>query len=245
MNKLSGKVAVITGGNSGIGFATAKLFVEEGANVIIVGRREAAVKDAVENLGSRALGVTGDIAELATHEKVAALATKHFGGIDIYVANAGIITLSATNMVGIEEYDQQFAINTRGVFFGVQKIEHVLRNGGSIVLVSSIAAHKVLEGHAVYAGTKAAIEAFARNWAMEFKERGIRVNIVSPGPTQTPILAKIGIGPEAETHFANSIPLGRMGNSDELAGAVLFFASNESSFITGAKLNVDGGFTLV
>lgn len=248
MKKLTGKVAIVTGGNSGIGFAIARLFVDEGADVLIVGRRAEAVDAAVAELGPKAVGLTGDLADLATHDRVAAQVAQRFGGADIYVANAGINTISASERVSIDEYDAQFATNTRAVFFGVQKIAPQLRDGGAILLTSSIASGKVLEGHAAYAGSKAAIEAFARAWALEFKQRGIRVNVVSPGPVDTPILSKLGISsaerPDFETGIAAAIPLGRLGRPEELARAALFLASDESSFITGVNLSVDGGISL-
>lgn len=248
MLALAGKTAVVTGGNSGIGYAIASRFIDEGANVIIVGRRQAAVDSAVVALGPRATGLTGDIADLATHDRVAAYAAERFGQIDIYVANAGMNTITPSAQVGVEEYDVQFATNARGVFFGVQKIVPVLRDGGAIVLVSSIASQKVLEGHAVYAGTKAALEAFARSWALELKSRAIRVNVLSPGPVDTPILAKLGVAPEARPAFedmmSNAIPLGRLGRPEELANAALLLASDAGSFITGVNLRVDGGIAL-
>lgn len=248
MNRLANKVVVITGGNSGIGFAMAKLFVTEGAHVLIVGRRQAAVNAAVAELGDRAMGLTGDLADPATHDRVASWVEERFGRLDIYVANAGVNTISRSDRVSLDEYETQFATNTRSVFFGVQKIASQLRDGGAILLTSSIASSKVFEGHAAYAGSKAAIEAFARSWALEFNERGIRVNVISPGPVDTPILSKLGIAaadrPAFETAVAGKIPLGRLGRADELAHAALFLVSDESSFVTGINLNVDGGMSL-
>lgn len=248
MNRLANKVAVITGGNSGIGFAMARVFVAEGAHVLIVGRRLAAVNAAVCELGNRATGLTGDLADPATHDRVASLVEERFGGLDIYVANAGVNTIARSDLVSLEEYDAQFATNTRSVFSGVQKVASQLRNGGAILLTSSIASSKVFEGHAAYAGSKAAIEAFARSWALEFKERGIRVNVISPGPVDTPILSKLGIAvtdrPAFESAVAEKIPLGRLGRAEELAQAALFLVSDESSFVTGVNLLVDGGMSL-
>lgn len=248
MNRLTNKVAVITGGNSGIGFAMARVFVAEGAHVLIVGRRLAAVNAAVSELGNRATGLTGDLADPATHDRVASLVEERFGGLDIYVANAGVNTITHSDQVSLEAYDAQFATNTRSVFFGVQKVAPQLRDGGAILLTSSIASSKVFEGHAAYAGSKAAIEAFARSWALEFKERRIRVNVISPGPVDTPILSKLGIAvadrPAFETAVAEKIPLGRLGRAEELAHAALFLVSDESSFVTGVNLHVDGGMSL-
>ncbi|MCA7949390.1 SDR family oxidoreductase [Burkholderia seminalis] len=248
MNRLANKIAVITGGNSGIGYAMARLFVEEGANVVIVGRRSDAVTAAVAKLGNRASGLTGDLVDLQTHDRVATLVAERFGGVDIYVANAGVNTIAPSSQVGVESYDDHFATNTKAVFFGVKKIAPHLRDGGAILLTSSIASSKVFDGHAVYAGTKAAIEAFARSWMLEFSTRGIRVNVISPGPTDTPILSKLGIEsadrPAFEAAVADGIPLGRLGHPEELARAALFLVSSEGSFVNGVNLNVDGGMSL-
>ncbi|WP_232493142.1 SDR family NAD(P)-dependent oxidoreductase [Novosphingobium kaempferiae] len=248
MSRLSGQVAIITGGNSGIGFATAQIYVENGARVVIVGRREDAVAEAVARLGSSAVGLIGNVADLATHDRVTALVAERFGRADIYVANAGGIRIQSSVDVTPADFDMQFLANTRGTFFGVQKMLPLMNDGGSIILMSSIATHKVLDGHAVYAGSKAAIEAFARNWALELKERCIRVNVLSPGPTDTPILGKLGlpaeIAPQIEEQSAGMIPFGRMGQADDLARAALFLASSDSSFVTGVNLAVDGGLTL-
>lgn len=246
--KLQNKIAVVTGGNSGIGFAIAREFVDEGAKVLLVGRRAEAVQAAVEALGAAAVGLTGDVAELSTHDRVAELAAERFGAVDVYVANAGTIQIQPSLAVSTDDFDRQFLTNARGTFFGVQKIAPVMRDGGSVILTSSIATHKLLDGHAVYAGSKAAIEAFARAWAIEFKERRIRVNVLSPGPTDTPIIRKLGISAEAlpslEEGLARTIPLGRMAKSEELARAAVFLASDSSSFVTGTYLPVDGGLSL-
>ncbi|MGO4675170.1 SDR family NAD(P)-dependent oxidoreductase [Bosea sp. 2YAB26] len=248
MGKLSSKIAVITGGNSGIGFATARLFAAEGAKVVFVGRRETAVNEAVTALGRQVIGLAGDVADVVTHERVAALVAERFGKADIYVANAGGIRIQPSSAVTMADYDAQFFTNARGTFFGVQTMAPLLRDGGAILLTSSVASRKVLEGHAVYAGSKAAIEAFARNWALEFKDRRIRVNVLSPGPTDTPILAKLGVAPQAqpqvEAQAARMIPFGRMGKAEELAQAALFLCSAEGAFVTGVNLAVDGGISL-
>lgn len=246
--RLSNKIAVITGGNSGIGFATAQAFVAEGARVVLVGRRADAVETAVAALGDQAVGVVGDVADLGAHDAVAAFVAERFGAADIYVANAGAIHIQHSADVAPADYDGQFLTNARGTFFGVQKIIPVLRDGGSIVLTSSIASRKVLDGHAVYAGSKAAIEAFARNWALELKDRRIRVNVLSPGPTDTPIIGKLGVSDDAlpafEAEVARAIPFGRLAAAGELARAAVFLASDDSTFVTGINLAVDGGATL-
>ena len=249
MNILDGKVAVITGGASGIGLASAKLFAAQGADVIVSARRAEAVEAAVAEIGSKAFGVVGDVADLAHHEAVADAVRSRFGGLDIYMANAGTNTLTPSPLVSEAEYDGQFAVNTRGVFFGVQKVEPLLRDGGAIILTGSIASEKALDGHAAYAGSKAALAAFARIWALELKRRGVRVNLLSPGPTDTAILEKLGVAPDQRAAFeagmAERIPLGRLGRPEEVAKAALFLASDASSFITGVNLKVDGGMTLI
>ncbi len=249
MKKLVDKVAVITGGNSGIGLATARAFIAEGATVVVVGRRAEAIDAATAGLGPRAVGLVGDVADLATHDRVAALVRQRFGGADIYVANAGINRIQATPDVRPGDYDAQFLTNARAAFFGVQRIMPVLRDGGAIILTSSIAARKVLDGHAVYAGSKAALEAFARNWALEMKDRRIRVNVLSPGPTATPILAKLGVSsadlPAFEAQIAGNMPFGRLAEADELARAAVFLASADAGFVTGVNLAIDGGISLV
>lgn len=248
MGVLDGKTALVTGGNSGIGLATAKLFADNGAQVIVTGRRQEALDAAVADIGNATFAICGDVSDLTHHDQVVAEVRQRFGGLDIYFANAGMIVIAPSSRVSVEEFDAQFATNARGVFFGVQKVAPLLRNGGSIILTSSIASDKILEGHAAYAGSKAAIEAFARSWALEFKERGIRVNVLSPGPVNTPILAKLGITEETRHSFemklAEAIPLGRLGRPEELARAALFLASDASSFVTGANIRVDGGMAL-
>jgi NAD(P)-dependent dehydrogenase (short-subunit alcohol dehydrogenase family) len=246
---LAGRTAVITGGASGIGLASAEAFIAEGARVIITGRGRQALSDAVAQLGDGAVAIAGDVADPAHHDLVAEEVLNRFGALDIYMANAGINTITHSADVSEAEYDAQFGVNARGAFFGVQKLGPCLRDGGSIILTGSLASEKVLEGHAVYAGSKAALGAFAKSWALEFSRRSIRVNVLSPGPTDTAILAKLGIPPEGreafETSMAQAIPLGRMARSEEIARAALFLASDASSFITGVNLRVDGGMALL
>lgn len=248
MGRMSRKIALITGGTSGIGLAIARLFASEGAKVIVSGRRRDMLDAAVAAIGHGALGLQGDVADPAHHEEMARQIAARFGGLHVYVANAGINTIRNSAEVSEAEYDAQFDVNARGIFFGVQKISPILHDGGAIVVTGSLASSKVLDGHAVYAGTKAAIGAFARVWAIELKARGIRVNLLSPGPTDTEILGKLGITPEQRPGFeaamAAAIPLGRLGRPEELAQAALFLASDASSFITGVNLQVDGGMAL-
>lgn len=248
MDMLKGKVALITGGSSGIGLAIAELFAAEGAEVVISGRRRDALVAAARRIGRGAICFEGDVADPAHHAHVAEKIEARFGSLDIYVANAGINTIRHSADVSEAEYDVQFAVNARGTFFGVQKMAPILRNAGAIVLTGSLASGKVLDGHAVYAGTKAAIGAFARSWAIELAPRGIRVNVLSPGPTDTEILGKLGVAPDQREAFeagmAAAIPLGRLGRPEELARAALFLASDAGSFVTGVDLGVDGGMAL-
>ncbi|MDV3258452.1 MAG: glucose 1-dehydrogenase [Sphingomonas sp.] len=249
MGILENRTALVTGGSSGIGLAAARKFAAEGARVVITGRRASAISDAVRQIGDGAVGIEADSARLADHERLAKEISNRFGGLDIYMANAGINTIRHSSEVSEEEYDEQFSVNARGTFFGVQKMVPVMRDGGSIILTGSLASEKNLDGHAVYAGTKAAIGAFARSWAVELSARAIRVNVLSPGPTDTAILEKLGVPPESRASFAAqmaaAIPLGRLGEPEELAEAALFLASDRSSFITGINLRVDGGMALL
>jgi NAD(P)-dependent dehydrogenase (short-subunit alcohol dehydrogenase family) len=249
MTRLDGKVAVVTGGNSGIGLASARLFAERGAQVVITGRRQQALDEAVRTIGPAASAMRGDVADPQHHREVADFVRDRFGGVDIYMANAGVNTIKPSADVSEGDFDAQFATNARGTFFGVQAIAPLVRDRGSIIVVGSLASDKVLEGHAVYAGTKAAIGAFARSWAIEFRDRGIRVNVLSPGPTETEILEKLGVPEEDRGAFtdmmAKAIPLGRLGRPGELARAALFLASDAGSFVTGIDLRVDGGMALL
>ncbi|MEE3101205.1 MAG: SDR family oxidoreductase, partial [Pseudomonadota bacterium] len=221
MTALTGKTAVVTGGASGIGLAVARRFVEAGARVLIVGRRAEALETARAELGPLAETLVGDVGRIETHDRIAQVVRDRFGGLDIHVANAGVIRLGPADAVTEDDFDAQFATNARGVFFGVQRAAATMRDGGAVILVSSIASRKVLPDHAVYAGAKAAIEAFARAWALELAPRRIRVNVLSPGPTLTPILDTLGPSPEArpaiERAMQAAIPLGRMAEADDLA----------------------------
>lgn len=247
MNILDGKAALVTGGSSGIGLAIATLFAAEGAHVAITGRSAQALDEAAARIGPGTLAIAGDVADPSHHAKVADIVADRFGRLDVYVANAGINTVRHSAEVPPEEFDAIFSVNARGTFFGVQAIAPVMRDGGAIVLTGSVASGRTFEGHAVYAGSKAAIGAFARSWAIELKDRGIRVNVLSPGPTETAIIEKMGVAPHDRAAFerqvAASIPLGRLGQPIELAGAALFLASDLSSFVTGAELKVDGGMS--
>jgi NAD(P)-dependent dehydrogenase (short-subunit alcohol dehydrogenase family) len=247
MGKLNDKIALVTGGNSGIGLATAQRFAREGATVVITGRRRQVLDEAVGQIGGNALGICADAGRLADIDALYQRIGQLYGRLDVLVANAGVIRPAAGEQVDEAQFDEQFDINVKGVFYSIQKALPLLRDGGSIVLVSSIAHLKALDAHVVYAATKAAVRSFARSWAAELRQRNIRVNCLSPGPVLTPIIGKMGIGDEQfaafERQVAGQIPLGRLGRPEELANAALFLASDDSSFITGVDLCVDGGLS--
>lgn len=249
MARLAGKVAVITGGNSGIGLASAIEFAREGAQVIITGRRRSALDDALDQIGHNAIAVEGDVADLGHAEALAVDVERKFGRIDVYVANAGICILEPFGDITEANFDRQFDINTKGVFFGVQSALRLMPDGASIVLVGSIGSQKVLPGHVVYAASKAALRAFARYWTHDLRQRRIRVNVLSPGPVKTPMLEKLGIPTKylqsPDDPVAALIPLGRWGEASELAKAALFLASDDSSFVSGIELCADGGMAQI
>ncbi len=243
---LEGKVAVITGGNSGMGLATAKRFVAEGASVVITGRRQAQLDSAVREIGSsKAMGVQGDVANMQDLDRLYATIKSEHGHIDILFANAGLSNVTLFGQVTEENFDLHFNVNVKGLFFTVQKALPLMKDGGSIILNASIASSKGMQAMSVYSATKAAVRSFARTWTVDLKERKIRVNAVSPGPIATPIFGKMGLTAEQQQQFGAQIveqmPMGRIGNPDEIASAVLFLASSESSFVTGIELTVDGG----
>jgi NAD(P)-dependent dehydrogenase (short-subunit alcohol dehydrogenase family) len=238
MGKLEGKVVVITGGSTGIGLAAAKLFVKEGANVFITGRRQKELDDAVRAIGRNATGVQGDVARLADLDRLYE-AVRAKGRIDVVFANAGVAEFAPLETITEEHFDKLFNINVRGTLFTVQKALPLLNDGGSIILTGSVAGVKGTAAFGVYGATKAAIRNFARAWTVELKDRRIRSNVLSPGPTETPILDQQPS--DAIARIAATIPMGRMGKPDEIAKAALFLASDDSSFVTGIELFVDGG----
>ena len=238
MGKLQGKVAVITGGTTGIGFATAKLFVEEGAYVFITGRRQKELDAAVKAIGSNVTGVQGDVAKLADLDRLYE-AVKAKGKLDVVFANAGLGEFAALGSITEEHFDKLFNINVKGVLFTAQKALPILNDGGSIILTGSVGSAKGSPGLGVYGGTKAAIRNFVRAWTVELKDRRIRSNVLSPGPIETPLVDQQP--PEAVARMVSSIPMGRMGSPEEIAKAALFLASDDSSFVTGIELFVDGG----
>ncbi|WP_342363108.1 glucose 1-dehydrogenase [Terrarubrum flagellatum] len=249
MKKLEGKVAVITGGNSGIGLATAKRFVDEGAHVVITSRREKELKEAAALIGRNVTAVTGDVTRLEDLDRLYAVVKEKHGHIDVLFANAGWGEVAPLVAATEAHFDKTFDLNAKGTFFTVQKSLPLFRDGGSIVLTSSVANVRGDAAFTAYAAAKAAVRCFARGWTMELKDRKIRVNSMSPGPIETPALEKVGLTTEqmeqAIAHFASQVPLGRRGKPEEIAAAVLFLASDESSYITGVDLAVDGGMAQV
>ena len=246
MKKLEGKIAVITGGNSGIGLATAQRFVSEGAYVFITGRRQIELDEAVKKIGTNVNGVQGDVSNLADLDRLYAAVNKQKGRIDILFANAGVGELVPLGAITEAHFDKTFGINVKGLLFTVQKALPLFQDGGSIILNASIAASTGFEGLSIYSATKAAVRSFARSWTVDLKNHKIRVNAISPGPIDTPgIRTGLMQNEEQIKQFMTSqvaiIPLGRMGNPDDVAKVVSFLASDDSSFITGIELFVDGG----
>jgi len=236
--KLQGKMAVITGGTSGIGLATAKLFVKEGAYVFITGRRQKELDAAVQAIGNNVTGVQGDVARLADLDRLYQ-AVKTKGRIDVVFANAGVAEFAPLGKITEEHFDKLFDTNVKGTLFTVQKALALMNDGGSIILNGSVASVKGTPAFGVYGATKAALRSFVRTWTSDLKDRHIRSNVVSPGPTDTPIVD--GQPEDAIARIVSTIPMGRMGDPDEIAKAALFLASDDSSFVTGIELFVDGG----
>ena len=249
MGKLKGKIALVTGGNSGIGLATAKQFVEEGAHVFVTGRRQRELAAAVETVGKNATGVQGDMASLADLDRLYARIKQDKGRLDIVFANAGVAKYAPLGSISEEIYDYHFNVNVRGVLFTVQKALPLMPDGGAIVLNASIVGSKGLASNSVYSATKTAVRSFARTWTTDLKARRIRVNAVSPGSTDTPglsgLLASSEVGQQRQKMLATAVPLGRLGTPEEIAKAVVFLASDDASYITGIELFVDGGFAQV
>ncbi len=247
--KLVGKVAVITGGNSGMGLATAKLFVKEGAHVYIIGRRKAELDVAVKEIGSNGTAVQGDVAKLADIDRLYAMVKEKHGKVDIVFANAGVGELVPITDVTEAHFDKLFGINVKGLLFTVQKALPLMPDGGSVILNGSIAGYTGSPAFSVYSATKAAVRSFARTWTADLKDRKIRVNTLSPGPIDTPIFETVVSEKDhveqLKAGFAAQVPLGRMGRPEEIATVALFLASDDSSFVTGIDLSVDGGMAQV
>ena len=249
MGKLEGKIALITGGNSGIGLATAKQFVSEGAYVFITGRREPELAAAVKEIGRNVTGVQGDVSNLGDLDRLFAQIKREKGKLDIVFANAGVAKYAPFGTITEEHYDSIFGINVKGLLFTVQKALPLLPDGASIILNASVVASKGLSANSVYSATKAAVRSLARTWTTDLKDHRIRVNAVSPGPISTPglneLVASTGAGEERLKMISDNVPLGRLGKPDEIAKAVVFLASDDSSYVTGTELFVDGGFAQV
>ncbi len=249
MGKFEGKIALVTGGNGGIGLATAKRFVNEGAYVFITGRRDAELAAAAKDIGINVTGVQGDVSNLGDLDRLFAQIKREKGKLDIVFANAGIAKYAPFGEITEEFYHSIFDINVKGLLFTVQKALPLLPDGASIILNASIVGSKGLSSNSVYSATKAAVRSFARTWTTDLKPRRIRVNAVSPGSIDTPglsdLLASSQAGEQRRKMITSIVPLGRLGTPDEIAKAVVFLASDDSSYITGAELFVDGGFAQV
>ncbi|MFE2564824.1 SDR family NAD(P)-dependent oxidoreductase [Streptomyces mirabilis] len=249
MNRLDGKVAVVTGGSSGIGFATAQQFVEEGAFVFITGRRRPELDKAKDEIGRNVTTVQGDVSVSADLDRLFRTVAEDKGKIDVVVANSGLVDPQMFGRITEASFDRTFNVNARGTLFTAQKALPLMNDGGSVILVGSIAGHIGVEGYTTYSATKAALRSYARTWTKELKGRGIRVNVLSPGPIDTPIMDSQADSEEGvdaiKAAFASVIPLGRMGRPEEVAAAAVFLASDESSFCAGMELSVDGGMAQV
>jgi len=245
MKRFEGKTVVVTGGNSGIGLATAKLFREEGAKVAISGRDQKTLDEAVNIIGAGTLAVKADVSKLADIDKLFAQVAAKFGKIDALFANAGIAKFAPIDASSEQMFDETFDINVKGLYFTVQKALPHLNDNAGIVLNSSVVNSKGSPATSVYSASKAAVRSLARTFAAELVDRGIRVNAVSPGPITTPIFGRTGLPQAAIDEFAenikSSVPMKRFGTPEEVGHAVLFLASSEASYITGVDLNVDGG----
>src|ERR1700739_4782246 len=249
MPRLNGKISLVTGGTSGIGLAAANALANEGAHVYITGRREPALRAAVQQIGRNATGVGGDVSNADNLDRLLAQIKDEKGRLDILFANAGIAKYATLGNISEELYDSIFNVNVKGVLFTVQKALPLMPDGASIILNASVVGSKGLSSNSVYSATKASIRSFARTWTTDLKHRGIRVNAISPGTIDTPglnnLLASGETGEQRRKMIASAIPLGRFGRPDEVAKAVIFLASDESSYITGAEIFVDGGFAQV
>jgi NAD(P)-dependent dehydrogenase (short-subunit alcohol dehydrogenase family) len=247
--KLEGKIALVTGGTSGIGFATAKRFVNEGAHVFITGRRDKELSAAVKDIGRNVTGVQGDVSKLGDLDRLYEQIKREKGKLDIVFANAGAAKYASIGDIPEEFFDSIFNINVKGLLFTVQKALHLIPEGGSIILCASVVGSKGLPTNSVYSARKAAVRSFARTLTTDLESRRIRVNAVSPGSIDTPGLSELlgssETGQQRLKMISSIVPLGRLGHPDEIANAVVFLASDDGSYITGAELFVDGGFAQV
>ena len=249
MGKLDGKVALVTGGNSGIGLATAKQLARDGAHVFVSARRAAELAAAAKEIGNNVTAIQGDVSKLADLDRLVEQIRHQKGRLDILFANAGTARYGTLGAIDEELFDAIFAVNVKGVLFTVQKVLPLMPDGASIILNASIVASKGLASNSVYSASKAAVRSFARTWATDLKARRIRVNAVSPGTIDTPglndLLASSEVGEQRKKMISAAVPLGRFGTPDEIAKAVAFLASEDASYITGTELFVDGGFAQV
>jgi len=249
MRKLNDKIAVITGGNSGIGLATAQRFIADGARVVITGRNQEALDAAVAELGDRATGIRGDVANIEHLDRLFAQLQEQFGRVDVLFANAGIAPLLPIEAVTEEHFDSLFNTNVRGLFFTIQKTLPLLPEGASVILTASVVAQSGLPNTSIYSATKAAVRSLGRTLAAELAPRGIRVNVVSPGLIATPFWNKVGLSKDEVEAFGEQViqqtPLGRPGRPEEIAATVAFLASDDASYFTGADLVADGGMIQV
>jgi NAD(P)-dependent dehydrogenase (short-subunit alcohol dehydrogenase family) len=239
MSKLRGKVAVITGGTEGIGLAIAKLFVKEGAYVFITGRRQRELDEAVKAIGDNVTGIQGDVTKMDDLDRLYETVGRAKGRIDIVVANAGVGEFVTFGKITEEHFDKLFDTNVKGALFTVQGALPLLVDGGSVILIGSVASVKGTSSFGVYGATKAALRSFARTWTNDLKDRRIRSNVLSPGPIKTPLTDRLS--PDVMTLIAPTVPMGRVGEPDEIARVALFLACEDSSFVTGIELFVDGG----
>lgn len=244
MGTLDGRTAVVTGGSDGIGFAAASRLAAEGAHVFITGRRRSELEAAAEAIGPGCTAVVGDIASRADLDRLYDAVRGRGKGLDVLFANVGLAALGPLAEATEEDYDQNFGVNVRGTWLTVQKAVPLLNPGASVIVNSSIRADDGWENFGLYAASKAAVRSLARTWANELKDRGVRVNTISPGSIDTPALGKVVDDEDAaafRTQLAKGVPIGRLGRSEEVAGAVAFLASDDSTFMYGANLDVDGG----
>jgi len=242
MKRLERKIAVITGGSSGIGFATAQQFVREGAYVFVNDLCQSELDEALKQIGKNATGVQGDVSNLAVLDRLYATVKQQKGRIDILFANAGLLEFAPLGAITVAHFDKIFGVNVKGLLFTVQKALPLFQDGGSIILNASAGASKGFEGSSVYSASKVAIRSFARTWTVDLKQRKIRVNAMSPGPIDTPMLSGLV---HREKNLVSTVPLGRMGSPDEIAKVASFLASDDSSYVTGIELFVDGGWAQI
>jgi NAD(P)-dependent dehydrogenase (short-subunit alcohol dehydrogenase family) len=247
LSSLAGKTAVITGGNSGIGRATAKAFAAAGAKIVIAGRDQKTLDDAVREIGGEVLAVRADVSKLADIERLFAETAKRFGRMDILFVNAGVGIFQPFEAVSEAAFDEQMGVNLKGAYFTIQKALPLLNDGAAIVLTGSVSAHIGMPNSSVYAASKAALISLARTLSAELIGRGIRVNALSPGPVATPIYGRLGLAPQAladmEESIRGQVPMKRFAEAEEIARAVLFLASSDSSFVLGSELIIDGGIS--